>query len=52
MKYVGKKELTKYKQEELDKLGDYAEISDEAAAIIEEIKIGFERLRLSTIMSR
>ena len=46
MKYLGKSKLAKIKEE--DKV-NYIEITDEADAIITEIKQGFERLRLSNL---
>lgn len=49
MKYLGTTKLSKLKEEE--KAG-YIAISDNADAIIEEIKIGFEKLRLTTLLKR
>jgi len=42
MKYIGK---TKYSKMSLEDKADYIEISDEAGAIIEEIKLGFDSLK-------
>lgn len=49
MKYLGKSKLAKLEGKEK---GDFIEISDDADAILEEIKKGFEALRLSNIMRR
>ena len=49
MKFIGKTEKANLKPEELEKLIDVVEISDEASAIMQEINRGFERLRLSNI---
>ena len=49
MKYVGKTKLSKMTLEEK---AEAIEISDEADAIMTEIKEGFDRLRLSNIMRR
>ena len=46
MKYLGKTKLSKLEEE--DK-ADYIEVSDEADAILTEIKTGFERLRVSSL---
>ena len=52
MQFIGKTEKSKLTPEELEKLVDVIEISDEATAIMEEIKFGFDRLRLSNLTRR
>ena len=57
MRYEGKTKFSKLKlenqakkEEDKQDLSDIIEISDEADAIIQEIKQGFEKLRLSNLM--
>lgn len=59
MRYEGKTALTKLKLEndkkeaaEKEDLTEVIEVSDEAAAVMNEIKKGFERLRLSNLTRR
>ena len=52
MKYIGKTKKSKLTPEELEELGEVAEISDEADAILQEIKFGFDRIRLSNLVRR
>lgn len=52
MKYLGKTKIDKKKLDKDDDVADYIEITDEAAAILTEIKNGFERLRLSNLTRR
>lgn len=59
MKYLGATKLSKLtadnlvlKEEDKIDLKEYAQISDEADAVLEAIKEGFERLRLTTLTKR
>lgn len=52
MKFISKSEKEAMSKEETDKLEKHLVVTDDAFAIIETIKEGFERMRISTLMKK